>query len=117
MKRRMGNQSDQRYIQGSVQADSTGPRGIPGPYAATTEIDLVRHVLNELRKGVEVPNSSQEWENPKVAVDKFALMQAIQVLGNYERLLCQPIYQLLAPGLFNSGYGTEETKCVRQTHF
>lgn len=92
-----------------------GPKGMPGPYSADSERDLIVHLICELEQadyyGERI--GCQDGENPKTAVDCFVLSQALDALKNYEALLRQPLYELVAPGFFHVNRPAKTCKGIR----
>lgn len=87
-----------------------GPKGMPGPYCASTELELLTHLIGELERvdRLGVRAFGADGTNPTVPVDVFVVGQAEKALKNYEALLCQNLNQLISPGFFNA-YRPQQT--------
>lgn len=80
-----------------------GDKGMPGPYCARTEVELIAHLVGALEKAERYGRKTPyvDGENPRTEVDSFVVSQAKAALMNYEALLRQPLYELVAPGFFH----------------
>lgn len=91
------------------------PKGEPGPYGAGTELELVSHIICQLeeneRSGCYI--AAEDGCNHKKAIDGWALTQALDLLRNYEALLCQPLYKLIPPGFYHLSRPRKTVKGVR----
>ena len=103
------------YIGATGPIGSDGPKGMPGPYCAGSELDLIAHLIYELEQADYYGERTGyvDGENPKTAVDSFVLKQALDALKNYEALLRQPIYELVAPGFFHVERPAKSIKGIR----
>lgn len=73
-------------------------KGEPGAFGARNELELVDHVLGELSSGLETGGIilMPDGFNHRVAVDGYALRQALEALKHYRALLTEPLHELLA---------------------
>lgn len=85
-------------VQGPV-----GDKGMPGPYCAATELELVAHLIAALEHADYYGDRSKfvDGGNPTTPVDCFVLLQVKDALKNYEALLRQPLCELVPPGFFH----------------
>ena len=78
-------------------------KGELGPYGASSEIELLSHLIHELES--EESSGEQidmgDGQNHRKAVDAYALAQALNALRNYEALLRNPLHELAAPVFFH----------------
>lgn len=82
-----------------------GPKGEPGPFAAENELGLVSHIICELEKTVNDGEyiAQDDGHNHQRMADGWTLIQTLDVLRNYEALLCQPLYELIPPFFYHTG--------------
>lgn len=81
----------------------SGDKGMPGPYCAQTELELLTHLIGELERASRRRQSPiADGENPMTIVDAFVVDQAARALKNYDALLCQTLHQLVSPWFFNA---------------
>lgn len=92
-----------------------GDKGIPGPYCAETELELVAHLIASLEQAEYYGRKAvgADGENPRTEVDSFVVSQAKDALKNYEALLGQRLYELVAPGFFNIKRPAKTCESVR----
>lgn len=66
------------------------PNGYPGPrggYGASSEMDLIDHLVSELEKTECDVACRDEDGDAYCLVDRFVILQTIEVLKHYRKLL------------------------------
>ena len=73
-----------------------GPVGPKGAYGATSEANLVSYLLSELETARGISGSRTENGDCYQPVDSFVILQTIDVLRRYQKLLAKPLGEVIA---------------------